>query len=171
MTAHRVSDNTAIEAADQAKWDNACAHLRAVTEHCCTVTARRETGETLMLAWKAVHDEYVKVLERKFNRAEGGFGRADAPSIDAPPLVVPAAVVPAAAPHTTGSVRGNAFARIKAGTGETAWTWPGNPAPLMPERGERPLNHINRAALAEMGKADGEELYPNFVCGELDDGA
>jgi hypothetical protein len=83
MTAHRVSDNTMIEAADQAKWDNACAYLRAVTEHCCTVTCRRADGERLMLAWKALHDEYMAIRERDFGRTEGGFGRADAPRMSA----------------------------------------------------------------------------------------
>jgi hypothetical protein len=85
-------------------------------------------------AARALHDEHVREMERRAGRKEGSMGRSD--------------------------ISKSAFAPIS--------------RRMMPERGERvplppvlgtwatlpdaALNIIDRAALAEMGKADGEEL-------------
>jgi hypothetical protein len=117
MTAHRASDNTAIEAAADMRLANARAAL--IKEFIALLEkGRRCRLEAVYTAGIAWCDEYTADLERELGRPTGAFGRLS-PAKDA-------------------------FASVRYRT--------------MGERGERPLNHINRVALAEMGKADGEEL-------------
>jgi hypothetical protein len=140
MTAHRASDNRAITAAEQAKLANAKAAVLAA--------AQRLVERPVRWNWRALEsaavglcDEYVASLERELGRKPGAFSdrlryqqAAAEFAVAVPPTTPPNDLLP----------QGKAF------------------QPIVPryDRGERALNRINREALAEMGKADGEELYP-----------
>jgi hypothetical protein len=169
MTAHRDSDNRAITAAEIAKlvnakkavlaaaqrlverpvrWNRLALQNAAVAlcdEH--TASQERENAElkrallALESAASVLCDEHTATLERENNRKPGAYGRCGS------------AFTPIVPRHVTAGESAVLHAAILASSTPVA---PGRL--VMPERGERALNRVNREALAEMGAADGEEL-------------
>jgi hypothetical protein len=149
-TPHVKSDNRAIAAAEVAKLVNAKRAVLAAAQRLVERPTRWNLLALESAAW-GLCDEYVTSLERENGRKPGAYGRQ--PSQQERDAATERASMAALAG------KGKAF------------------QPIVPryDRGERALNRIDRAALAEMGKADGELIMGDSgprVCAELDgDGA